>query len=248
MNLLLLEPGEVDGDVVDLTGRRARHVIAVLGASAGDRVRLGMMRGATGNGVVESIGRGRVRLRVELTTEPAPPPPVSLVLALPRPKSLSRALETAAQLGVRRIDLVNAWRVDKSYFDSPRLEPAKLRDSLVLGCEQGATTWLPAVEVHRLFTPFVRRALAERVAGGRAAGLLLHPRDAQPIEAVAGDRAGDLIVAIGPDGGWIDRELSTFDDIGFRRASLGERVLRTDVAVAAALAQLTLLRRLAPRS
>ncbi len=245
MNLLLLEPGEVDGGVVDLRGRRARHVISVLGAGTGDRVRVGVARGATGSGVVEAIGGGRVRLRVELTDEPAAPPPVSVVLALPRPKSLSRALETAAQLGVRRIDLINAWRVDKSYFDSPRLEPAKLREALVLGCEQGATTWLPAVAVHRLFTPFVRGALAERVGGDSATGLLLHPRDAQPIERVLGDRAGEVILAIGPDGGWIDRELATFDDVGFRRATLGDRVLRTDVAVAAALAQLQLLRRFA---
>jgi len=245
VNLLLLDPGELDGDVAWLTGRRARHVTTVLGAGAGARLRVGVVRGPRGSGVVEAEDSGRVRLRVELEEAAEAPPAVSLVLALPRPKSLSRALETAAQLGVRRIDLVNAWRVDKSYFDSPRLAPESLRESLVLGCEQGAITWLPDVEVHRLFTPFVRGALAERVAGDRSRGLLLHPRDAAPIEEVVGDRAGEIVVAIGPDGGWIDRELETFDDIGFRRATLGERVLRTDVAVAAALAQLELLRRAA---
>ncbi len=240
-----MEPGELAGDVVWLADRRARHVTAVLGACVGDRVRVGVVRGAKGCGVVETLDGGCVRLRVELEDEPEAPPPVSLVLALPRPKSLSRALETAAQLGVRRIDLVNAWRVDKSYFDSPRLADESLREAVLLGCEQGATTWVPEVAVHRLFAPFARGALAERL--GDARGIVLHPRDAAPIEAVLSEAGAganeEIVVAIGPDGGWIDRELSTFDEIGFRRATLSERVLRTDVAVAAALAQLELLRR-----
>ncbi|HUS65687.1 MAG TPA: RsmE family RNA methyltransferase, partial [Kofleriaceae bacterium] len=62
--------------------------------------------------------------------------------------------------------------------------------------------------------------------------------------AVPPGAGGRTIVAIGPEGGWIDRELETFERLGFSAVSLGAAVLRVESAVAATLAQLTLLRRL----
>ena len=46
--------------------------------------------------------------------------------------------------------------------------------------------------------------------------------------------------AVGPEGGWSDYELRMFEAAGFRRVSLGPRVLRTDTAVVALLSLLTL--------
>ena len=56
--------------------------------------------------------------------------------------------------------------------------------------------------------------------------------------------AGPVTLAIGPEGGWIDRELASLAGLGFRAVRLGAAVLRADTAVAALLAQIDLLRRL----
>jgi RsmE family RNA methyltransferase len=252
VNLLLLAPGEVAPDgSVELTDRRAEHLRRVLRVTPGKEVRLGVRRGPLGRGRVTEVSAERVRLVAELEAAAPPPPRVDLVLAMPRPKALSRVLETAASLGVRRIDLINAWRVERSYFESPRLEPAAIDEHLGLGCEQGGATWVPEVVVHRLFVPFMSE-LAERLAVMSTAsntvaprGLVAHPRVTRELEAVFAPGTGDpVVLAIGPEGGFIERELDSFARVGFASFSLGPAVMRVEVAVVAALAQLSLLRRL----
>ncbi len=52
------------------------------------------------------------------------------------------------------------------------------------------------------------------------------------------------MIAIGPEGGWIERELETFVARGFAPVSLGTPILRVEAAVASALGQLLLLHRI----
>jgi len=51
-------------------------------------------------------------------------------------------------------------------------------------------------------------------------------------------RAAKAVLAIGPEGGWTDRELEVAKHSGFGEASLGKLILRTETAVVAALASL----------
>ena len=164
---------------------------------------------------------------------------------MPRPKALRRILQSAAALGVSRIDLTNAWRVEKSYLDSPRLTAPALHEALVLGCEQGMTTWLPAVTVHRRLTPLLETLPPPETE----VAILADPVADGWLEDVPGLRAGDggtrrLVVAVGPEGGWIDRERASFAERGFVAARLADGVMRTETAVTALLAELALLRRL----
>ncbi len=246
MNLVLLEPAEVEAGVVRLHDRRADHLRAVLGVAIGSTVRVGVIGGACGLGVVTAMVEGGV---VELTVrcDHPPPPrlPVVLVLAVPRPKVLTRVIELASAFAIERIELVNAWRVDKAYLDSPRLAPDALAHAVRLGAEQGGSTHLPAVTVHRRLMAWLDR---DHPAGAlpAAPALCAHPRqgtfleDAAPF-ARAG--AGPITLAIGPEGGWIEREVETFAARGFAVVGLGHAVLRVEAAVAAALGQLALLAR-----
>jgi RsmE family RNA methyltransferase len=74
--------------------------------------------------------------------------------------------------------------------------------------------------------------------------LCAHARGGLPIEAAPGPANAPTTLAIGPEGGWIEREVDTFAARGFTIVSLGDAILRTEAAVAGALAQLALLRRL----
>jgi RsmE family RNA methyltransferase len=242
VNLLLLEPAEADGGRVRLDDRRAVHLRDVLKVTPGATVRAGVIGGGVGRAEVMSDDGRAIELALTLDAEAPPPMPVDLILAMPRPKVLSRALETAAAFGVRRVDVVNAWRVDKSYLDSPRLEPASLAAHLRLGAEQGVTTHLPVVELHRRLMPFLD---ARHPPGAAAATrFLAHARGGALVEVAWRAAAGPPItLAIGPEGGWIERELETFAARGFAVVALAAPVLRVEVALAAALGQLALLLR-----
>jgi RsmE family RNA methyltransferase len=238
VNLLLVEPTELAGDgTCTLADRRADHLRRVLGVTPGSTVRAGIVGGQVGTAEVISDDGATLILRVTATAPPPPRLELELVLAIPRPKALSRVIETCAAFAVRRIELTNAWRVDKSYLRSPRLDPAALAHAARLGAEQGATTLLPELAVHERLMAL----LDTRFPAPGGLRLIAHP-GAPPIETVATSRPETL--AIGPEGGWIERELDTFVARGFTPCSLGTPILRVEPAVAALLGQLVVLDRI----
>jgi RsmE family RNA methyltransferase len=129
-------------------------------------------------------------------------------------------------MGIREIDLINSWRVEKSYWESPRLSDENLRFQSILGLEQAGDTILPTIRLHRLFKPFVCGELPE-IAAGRMA-LLAHPGSAQEVPRHIKQ---PVVLAIGPEGGFIEREAETFQQIGFTPVNLGERILRVETAL-----------------
>lgn len=240
MNLLLLAPEEVEHDgSVWLDDRRAEHLRKVLRVEAGRLLRAGVLGGRCGTAEVQRVAADGVALRLTLDGPPSPAAVVDLIVALPRPQALHRTLQLAAAMGVGRLDLIRSWRVEKSFFSSPSLAPDAIRRHLLLGAEQGMITRLPSVHIHHRFKPF----LDELDPATGALRLLAHP-EAALLEAVWPQEAsGRLTVAIGPEGGWIDREVASFRALGFLPFSLGPWILRVEAAVAAALAQLALLKR-----
>jgi len=233
MNLLLLEPEDLRPDgTARLTGRRLRHALEVLQASGGDRLRVGLLGGGTGSAEVLGAGEEELVLRPSLTDPPPPRPGIDLLLAIPRPKALRKVLPAAASLGVDRIVLVNAARVEKSYFSSRVLEAAAVRELLVLGLEQARDTRLPEVLVRERFRPFVEDELDG--LWPRTLRLLAHP----PAHAAPARDSRRVALAIGPEGGWVPFEIDLLVSRGFEPFTLGPRTLRVEVAVAYALGAL----------
>ena len=243
MNLVLLEPEELSPEqTARLTGRRARHVREVHRASVGDELAVGVIGARIGKGTVISSSEGAVELSVRLEADPPPPIGVDLLLAMPRPKVLRRVLQSVASLGVKRLVLVNAFRVEKSYFDTPLLEESAVREELVLGLEQGRDTVLPGLSVERLFKPFVEDSLESLWPPTSTRRLIAHPGGGPLAREAVGAQGDRVVLAIGPEGGWIPYEVQMLESRGFARFSLGERILRTEVALPYAVGQLQLAR------
>lgn len=234
MNLLLLNDDDhIDGQAYSVSDRRLQHLRQVHGASAGDTLRAGMLGGMMGEAEIREIDDRRALLYVTLDTPPPQKLPLCLVLALPRPKMLRRVLRTVAELGVPELHLINSYRVEKSYWQTPVLEPGTVREYLVQGLEQSRDTVLPVVHCHRLFKPFVEDELPTMIAGRR--GLLAHPGDYPACPRAAG---GPTLLVIGPEGGFIPYEVEKLADAGCETVSLGPRVLRVENAVTAVLGRL----------
>jgi 16S rRNA U1498 N3-methylase RsmE len=137
MNLLVLAPDELLPDgTARLTGRRLVHAREVWNAQPGDRLRAGVLGGQTGAAEILSMDESALLVRLSFPDPPPPRPGLDLVLAMPRPKALKRMLSTLAQLGVDRVVLLGASRVERSYFGSPVLEADAVRQALIEGLEQ----------------------------------------------------------------------------------------------------------------
>jgi 16S rRNA (uracil1498-N3)-methyltransferase len=230
MNLILLKPEEVqpDGTAI-LAGPRARHVREVLNAGEGKSIRVGVVDGPTGTATVTESS-GEIRLQCDLGGDIPPIPRVDLLLAMPRPKVLNRLWPVLASLGVGRILISNAWKTERNYFDTHVLEPAHARAGLIEGLQQARDTRLPRVTVHQRFRKLVEDELDG--FGPYAARLVAHPgAEAFPQERlVALPRAARVLLAVGPEGGWIPLELELLAAHGFAPVSWGPRALRTDTA------------------
>lgn len=243
MNVILIDATEVRDNLVVLSDRRARHLAKVLRAQSGDTLRVGLLGGQLGTGLVREIARDRAVLAVTFDTPPPPPSRLALILALPRPIMLNRVLSQAASLGVKRIFLINANRVEKSFFSASALAPAALGERLRLGLEQGVDTIMPEVSVHPRFRPFVEDLLPG-LSAAYPTRLLAHPDAAGGLAArLCPPPAGQVLLAIGPEGGWVDFELEQLRSQGFTAFTLGPRILRVDTAVPALVAQVELLLR-----
>ncbi|WP_178101944.1 16S rRNA (uracil(1498)-N(3))-methyltransferase, partial [Pseudomonas yangonensis] len=83
-----------------------------------------------------SLDAEHAELQVSLDQPPPAKLPLTLILALPRPKMLKRVLQTVSAMGVPRLVLVNSYRVEKSFWQTPFLDPEALREQLILGLEQ----------------------------------------------------------------------------------------------------------------
>lgn len=236
MNLLLLTPGEVGADsLVTLRDRRLVHAREVLRVNPGDSVRVGVRGGRLGTGTVLEQTPDSLTLRVTLTDQPPARPGIDLILAIPRPKALKRVIPAIASLGVDRVVLINAARVEKSYFDAKVLTAEALDALIDLGLEQAKDTVPPRIELRERFKPFIEDEL-DTWAPADALRFVPHPVAVEVARAMPTDRR--LVIAIGPDGGWVPFEVDLLARHGFAPISLGDRVLRGEVAVPAVIAAL----------
>ena len=237
MNRILFEKGEMDGDLVTFGGERAEHVMSVLHGEVGQVLKTGEIDGRIGTGEIVAIScpgdaEEAPRITVRLShTEEAPAPWADLVLAPPRPRAMKRLLPQLAALGVGRIYLVGAKKVEKDFWGATLLREENFRPLLVDGLMQAGTTAMPKIETRRNFRRFVADELDSIAAG--ACRIVAHPyAGGTPADAAV---SHPLVLAIGPEGGWTDDEVALLESHGFARYSLGRRILRTDTAVVALL-------------
>ena len=234
MNLLLLEDADfIAADRVVLRDRRLTHMQEVHRSEVGDSLRVGRIGGLLGSAEVLRLEPREAELRISLDSPPPAKLPLTLLLALPRPKMLRRVFQTVATMGVPRVILLNSYRVEKSFWQTPFLQPEAIREQLILGLEQARDSVLPEIIIEKRFKPFVEDRLPQLAEG--TLGLVGHPGD-YPACPRAVDQ--QVTLAIGPEGGWIPYEVDLLKQSGLQPVQLGERILRVETAVTALLARL----------
>ena len=243
MNIILLENNELCNDCAVLSDRRAEHVVKVLRSDRGDRLTVGIINGKIGYGIIKEISRKKpyhVALHVTLEQPPNPPEPIDIMLALPRPVVFKRVIGQLTALGVNHVYIVNAAKVEKSYWESSVILDNGWKQYMLAGLEQAVDTRLVEFSFHRGFKPFVLNTLPE-ICSNYEQMLVAHPGSGKRLHEVF--RAGNkrVLVAIGPEGGWNDYEIGELLKKGFTEFSIGPRILRVESAVTAVHASVSLM-------
>ena len=256
MNRILFEKDEIVDGLATFGGERAEHVMNVLHGEVGQILKTGEIDGLVGTSVITAISRlpspvSSPSITVSCShTERSIVPWVDLILAPPRPRVMKRLLPQLAALGVGRIFLVGAKKVEKDFWGATLLKEENYRPLLVDGLMQAGTSMLPQLETRRNFRKFVK----EEVDGlwPSAMRIVAHPYGAdstrifanvanvrESFASIRGDsRFAAVLLAVGPEGGWTDEEVALLEEHGFSRYSLGARILKTDTATVVLLGQL----------
>jgi len=229
MNLLLIRPDELDSERnFTISGDRAEHIRTVLRAKPGDSVKTGFIGGMTGAATLLNLEKEKAVLHAETFDVPPPEPlPLSLVVSLPRPQSFKKTLHFAVSAGIRRIVFIHSVRVEKSYWNSTVLHPESLDAEIHEALEQGFDTIWPEISFYRHFGDFLNAS--DSIFPADSIKLIAHPGELFHLDAC---QKKHIVLAIGPEGGFVRSEIEAFAEAGFAPAGFGGHILRVEFAAA----------------
>jgi 16S rRNA (uracil1498-N3)-methyltransferase len=201
----------------------------------GERVDVADGAGVIAECVVTEAGAGRVELRVQARREvPAPEPRIVVVQALPKGDRAELATETMTEVGV---DVIVPWAAERCVARWPAGDRAakalaRWRSAAREAAKQARRSRIPDV------TALASTAdVAARITAA-AAAVVLEPGADATLSRLDLPAHGDVVLVVGPEGGVSPGELAAFTAAGAHPARLGESVLRTSTAGAAAAAVL----------
>ena len=207
----------------------------------GEAVTLFNGQGGEFEAVIERMGRSDVSVTIG-SHDPAEREgqrPVHLVVGMPANERMDWLVEKAAELGVASIQPLLAQRsVLRLQGERAQKKQAHWQAVAIAACEQSGRNRIPAVLPIVAFAQWTS-APGLPAARGQVRLLLSLAPSALPLRLTAGND-GEVVLLSGPEGGLTAQEEEMATALGFQRATLGPRVLRSETAPLAALAALTL--------
>jgi len=221
---------------VVLAGSEAQHLIRVMRAECGDVVEVFDGTGWQWNAAVRELRRNEATLEILSGEQVDREADISLTIALAIPKGDRQKwiIEKLVELGVRKvIPLVT----DRGVVQPAEKTRSRLQKHVLSSSKQCGRNRLLEIGLTESFS-----GLLQRQAGHR---LIAHPSSAE------GGKEGmnirdfklqekEILVAIGPEGGFTAEEIQHAMDQQWSMVDLGPRILRIETAAVALAAQMLL--------
>ncbi|MBP5434631.1 RNA methyltransferase [bacterium] len=228
MNLLIVKKSElVSESTVLISGRRVAHLNEILDSSAGSELKVGLLGGKRGRGIIKKIDSESAEIELDLTDDPPEKLPLTVIIGLCRPKVLSRLISDLTSYGVQHIEIVKTFFGDKGYWTNELFTPEGLFEAVVKGLEQSMDTIEPSVTLVKRFGPYSEDVLPNYSINSKC--YIANPGAVEKLGDIAVSTPG--CIAVGPERGFTKYEVNQFVKAGFKPVSLGERIIRTEAAV-----------------
>jgi 16S rRNA (uracil1498-N3)-methyltransferase len=230
VNLILFEEAEI-GRPLPAEDERAKHILEVLRRQKGDDFDVGLIDGPRGKGLLKEVTETGLVLEFRWGEEEPPLDPLVLIVGLSRPQTNRKILREATAVGVQRMLFALTERGEPNYVSSRLWTTGEYKRHVLAGVEQAFSTRVPQVE----YGMSLEEALSE-VGELDVRYALDNYEQTVSMGQVRPKSRGGIALAVGSERGWTGRERDLLRDSGFLLAGMGERVLRTETAVIAALA------------
>jgi 16S rRNA (uracil1498-N3)-methyltransferase len=221
-----------------LHGDQAQHLSRVLRAQPGMEFDV-VAGGRAWLARIASIDRESVHFTLLQELETAPALPVTLLLSIFKFDRMEWAIEKAVELGSSRIVPVLAERTEKHLAQAAGKRIERWRRLALEAAKQSRRSDLPEIAEPARLAAVLAASEAPEEDNPPLRILLSETEEDQPLLRILEEKADsteEIMLAIGPEGGWTAAEIAMFIRAGWHSASLGPRILRVETAVIAALA------------
>ena len=235
MPVFFIEPDAIQDDCVAITGPLAHHLIESLRIQPGEEIWLAQSGGPRFRARTLCADPGRLTAAIlyRLERPAASFPRITLALALVKGEHMDWAIQKATELGMARlVPLITSRTVVRVRAERVPNRIARWATIAREAAQQSMRWEIPDVTEPESFETWCAREKS-------ACRLLLweNPQGRLLRESLRGTRSPETIaLAIGPEGGFDNQEVTKAQHHGFETVSLGPRILRTETAVLATLA------------
>ena len=223
------------GSEVVLPESAAVHLARVLRLAVGDECVLFNGDGNDYAARITTMGKRELRVVVAARREVGNESPLAITLlqGVARGEKMDLILQKATELGVTAIAPLWSQRSEVK-LDEARTEKrlAHWRGVVASACEQCGRARVPDVAM----PVSLAAALGTLPAGGLR--LILDPEGELALGTLTVVGGTNIVLAVGPEGGWSPADRDQLRAAGFQGLKLGPRILRTETAGLAAIASL----------
>ena len=248
MNCVLLFPEEVTGKNSALVaGKRAKALIANHKITSAFETKISILNKGIGQGSIQLTAENELEISFDLDLKPPCREKITVISAVQRPQTIKKILQLCSSHGIEKIIFTITENTEKSYLQSNILRPENYIEEMYLGIEQSVDCFLPEIEIFSKYYSLINYIKqpdftnhlkifsdVPRIMDKKCIG--------QKIKLNSVDE--DVIIAIGPESGWSDKEREDFSRSGFISYSLGKRIYRSEAALAMLFGQISQLRNL----
>jgi len=231
-----ISSGQVSGETIIVAGEDVRHIVSVMRKKAGDKLLLCDGKGTEYTVKIVDVGRSDIQTEIVSRSEKELPNlRITIGQGLPKADRMDFIVQKATELGVSGIvPLVTARTIVKIKDEEKRI--VRWQKIAREAAMQSNRIDIPEVGRIRKFSNF----LETLDAGPRPLLMLLWEEGTEPIKKILRQKpeAEDIVILIGPEGGYSSAEAMAARDKGFHLVSLGPNILRTETAALAVLSMI----------
>lgn len=220
----------IQGSTITLDPEVFQHVVKVLRLQTGDAIFIFDGKGHVFNATIVTIEKKTCHVLLQ-SQQSDPPAKFALTLAqaIIKPDKMDLIIQKAVELGVTTIiPLISQYcdiKLNPDILEKKQLHWQKIT---IAACEQSGVNYLPELKPAQLFNDWIA---SEKTAFS----IILDPYADKRFSQLPKDLS-QLTIAIGPEGGFSEKEVKHALEQGFVNISLGKRILRAETAAIASLA------------
>ncbi len=213
-------------DTATLAGDEARHLSRVMRVRAGDPVELFDGQGTSWSATVTCIERNEVTLRLDAryTDKISQQPVITLAVALPKGERQKWLIEKITELGT---DYLIPLTTSRSVAQPTSAAISRLKRGVVEACKQSKRNRLLEITPSQSLDTLLSTASTRM-------RILACPMSSDSMQSVLSTPIDEILIVIGPEGGFTEEELALSRAHDFQHMSLGQNILRIETAAIAA--------------